>query len=252
MSKKLTVENNKKNTLWIALHEFSYAEFSSAIEMLQAAKRSNDSKISKGFIRHALDEYRHTRLMRTIISKHTEDNPDCFRDVRFCSNHAIKKGYVDSSEFLFQKYNLQRFSIFVGINEQSASRIFTKFRERCADVLKKSDVNNRDQESYICNISLASETIGRIIEDEENHEKFALGYARRNVEKWKLARFLMWEKVCNRVRHFYASNKNINKWVAAFVYFLVITLIIPFRFVFSLNSSEMKTLISNDNADLML
>jgi hypothetical protein len=252
MPKELTIKNNKKNALWVALHEFSYAEFSSAIEMLQAAKKCDDVNISNGFIRHALDEYRHTSLMRSVISKYTKDNPDCFRDVRFCSNHAIKKGYIDSSKFLFQKYDFQRFSIFVGINEQSASRIFTKFRKRCEDTLRKLDGNPSDDQSYARNITLVSETIGEIIKDEEDHEKHALGYAKRNVKKWKLTRFLLWERISNRVRHFYASNKTVNKWVAAFIYLIVITLIIPFRFVFSPNPSETKNLVSKDNADLML
>ena len=246
------VKIKNKNSLWISLHEFSYAEFSSAIEMLQAAKRSKDIKTSKGFIRHALDEYRHTNLMRLIISKYIEDNPDCFRDVRFCSNHAIKKGYVDSSEFLFQKYDIHRFSIFVGINEQSASRIFTKFCKRCADTLGKISSTSGEGDSYARNLTFASKTIEEIIKDEEDHEKHALGYAKRNGKKWRLMRFLLWERVSNRVRHFYASNKKVNKWVAAFIYLIVITLIIPFRFVFSLNPSEMKNLVSKDNADLML
>ena len=41
------------------LNEFAAAEFSSAVEMLFAAKAVNNKKLSDGFIRHALDEYKH-------------------------------------------------------------------------------------------------------------------------------------------------------------------------------------------------
>ena len=43
----------------VVLNEFAAAEFSSAVEMLFAAKVVNNKKLSEGFIRHALDEYKH-------------------------------------------------------------------------------------------------------------------------------------------------------------------------------------------------
>jgi hypothetical protein len=241
-----------KDSLWINLHEFSYAEYSSAVEMLQAAKRSKDIKLSKGFILHALDEYRHTNLIRSLISQYTKDNPDRFRDVIFCPNHAIKKGYINSTEFLFQKYNIQRFSVFIGINEQSACRIFSKLRKQCANILMKTDNISGDNQSYVRNVTVASKIIGEIIKDEMNHENLSLRYARKNITRWKLMRFLLWEKVSNRVRHFYASNKRVNKWVASFLYLTVIAIITPFRFVFSLDPPKMTNIVSKDNSDLML
>jgi hypothetical protein len=246
------IRGKNRNFLWMFLHEFSYAEFSSAIEMLQAAKLNYDIKISKNLIDHALDEYNHTKLMRSIISKYTEDNPDIFRNVRFCPNHTIKKGYVDPSKFLFQKYGIERFFIFVGINEQNASKIFTKLRNRCTDTLRKIDSKSGDQQSYAYNVTLASDVIGKIIRDEENHENFSLIYASRNVKKWKFLFFLLWERILNNIRHFCASNSTVNKWVAASIYLIVITLIIPFRFAFSIEPPRMNNLVSKENSDLML
>ena len=39
-----------------AIIEFSLAEFGSAVEMLQAAKRTSNTKMAIGFIDHAVDE----------------------------------------------------------------------------------------------------------------------------------------------------------------------------------------------------
>jgi len=56
------------------LNEFAAAEFSSAVEMLFAAKVVNNKKLSDGFIRHALDEYKHyfifTNIKNQIISEY--------------------------------------------------------------------------------------------------------------------------------------------------------------------------------------
>ena len=47
--------------------DFALAEFSSAIELLQAAKLAASSSLSRGFINHALDEYRHTEFFKRLI-----------------------------------------------------------------------------------------------------------------------------------------------------------------------------------------
>ena len=49
-----------------ALLDFSLAEFCSGIEMLQAAKRTSNTNLAGGFIRHALDEYRHAYLFSSL------------------------------------------------------------------------------------------------------------------------------------------------------------------------------------------
>jgi hypothetical protein len=250
--KKLSLKKNDKHALWLALHEYSYAEYSSAIEMIQAAKRCGDVKIARDYIRHSLDEYRHAHLMRSLISEYTNGSTDCYRDVRFCSNHVLKKGYIDPSKFLFQKYDFQRFSIFVGINEQHACAFFKKLEIQCARKLKAYDGEAGDRGVYRRHVRLALETIRQLVADEHEHEKYALGNGRRNFKNSKFLRILFWEKITNRVRHFYASNTRFNAWIASFVYFLVIILITPFRFVFCVRSSEMDNLISKDKSELML
>ena len=124
----------------------------------------------------------------------------------------------------------------------------------CAKALKKGNCNkNGDGEPYRRNIRLALETIEKIISDEHEHEKYALGYAKTNKFKiGRFTRFLLWEIISNRLRHLYASNNRINRYVASLVYFVVIALIIPFRFVFRVSPFDMDNLVSKDNSDLML
>ena len=54
-------------------NEFAAAEFSPALEMLFAAKTVNNKKLSIGFIRHALDEYKHYSIFTTIKNQITSE-----------------------------------------------------------------------------------------------------------------------------------------------------------------------------------
>ena len=62
----LLPKNNLKNFYpersCFVLNEFAAAEFASAIEMLFAAKKVDNIKLSFGFIKHALDEYKHFKI----------------------------------------------------------------------------------------------------------------------------------------------------------------------------------------------
>ena len=69
------------------LNEFASAEFSSAIEMLFAAKVVDNKKLSNGFIRHALDEYKHcsifTKIKNQIIAEYKINK----KELSFIPNH---------------------------------------------------------------------------------------------------------------------------------------------------------------------
>ncbi len=85
------------------LNEFASAEFASALEMLFAAKNINNKKLSEGFIRHALDEYKHyfifTNIKNQIISEHKINKKELF----FVPNHIYNKGYIYKDHFIFEK-----------------------------------------------------------------------------------------------------------------------------------------------------
>ena len=56
---------NKEELAYI-INEFSFAEFSSALEMLYASKKCKNINLKKGFIKHALDEYKHFKIFNQI------------------------------------------------------------------------------------------------------------------------------------------------------------------------------------------
>ena len=62
----LTPDNN--NNLLRTIVEFTYAEYGSALEMLIAAKKVNSPKLKIGYINHAIDEYRHARLLTKVLA----------------------------------------------------------------------------------------------------------------------------------------------------------------------------------------
>ena len=60
----MIITPDKKNRdLLGTIVEFAYAEYGSALEMLFAAKKATSPKLKIGYIKHALDEYRHTGLL---------------------------------------------------------------------------------------------------------------------------------------------------------------------------------------------
>ena len=59
----------KDQNLLKSIVEFSYAEYGSALEMLAAAKRAKSPKLKIGYIKHALDEYRHTFLVKGFVNQ---------------------------------------------------------------------------------------------------------------------------------------------------------------------------------------
>ena len=74
----LTPEKNKN--LLKTLIEFSYAEYGSALEVLAAAKRTNSPKLKLGYIRHALDEYRHTALLHKVYQIRLKEDLENLRE----------------------------------------------------------------------------------------------------------------------------------------------------------------------------
>ena len=64
----MIITPEKSKDLLATLVEFAYAEYGSALEMLAAAKKAKSPKLKLGYIRHALDEYRHTALIFEVLS----------------------------------------------------------------------------------------------------------------------------------------------------------------------------------------
>ena len=95
--------------------------------MLFAAKVVDNSKLSEGFIRHALDEYKHcfifTNIKNQIISEYKINK----KELSFIPNHIYNKGYIYKDHFIFEKKKLNDFAIFVGANEEIAEKKLLAF-----------------------------------------------------------------------------------------------------------------------------
>ena len=109
MFKKIDFQKNTHEQKSRAFLDFAYAEFSSAIEMLQAAKLTNNKKLSKGFIDHSLDEFKHTLFFLRSLDSFNIKN-DYNNKYKFDSKLVYKLGFMNSDYFLFDKYNLSEFS----------------------------------------------------------------------------------------------------------------------------------------------
>jgi len=207
------------------LNEFAAAEFSSAIEMLFAAKVVDNKKLSNGFIRHALDEYKHysifTNIKNQIISEYKINN----KELIFIPNHIYNKGYIYKDHFIFEKKKLNDFAIFVGVNEEIAEKKLIAF----TNYLKKHK-------------PLAYKQIQNILKDEERHADYSLRFAKNNNSFFLYKIKLVKEKILSFFRHIYANS--LNKFSFIFKPILI-SIIILISFVTHL--LKLKKNIIDDN-----
>jgi hypothetical protein len=173
------------------LNEFASAEFSSAIEMLFAAKVVNNEKLSKGFIRHALDEYKHCSIFIKIKNQIISEYKINKKELSFIPNHIYNKGYIYKDHFIFEKKKLNDFAIFVGANEEIAEKKLIAFTNH----LKEHKPS-------------AYKQIQDILKDEEKHAEYSLRFAKKNNGFLSYKIKLTKEKISSFFRHIYANSLN--------------------------------------------
>ena len=173
------------------LNEFAAAEFSSAIEMLFAAKVVNNKKLSDGFIRHSLDEYKHyfifTNIKNQIISEYKINK----KELSFVPSHIYNKGYIYIDHFIFEKKKLNDFAIFVGANEEIAEKKLIAFSNHL-----------KEHKPW------AYKEIQNILKDEEKHTEYSLRFAKNNNGFFSYKIKLTKEKTLSFFRHIYANSLN--------------------------------------------
>ncbi len=179
--------------------------------MLFAAKVVDNSKLSEGFIRHALDEYKHcfifTNIKNQIISEYKINK----KELSFIPNHIYNKGYIYKDHFIFEKKKLNDFAIFVGANEEIAEKKLLAFTNH----LKEHK-------------PLAYKQIQNILKDEERHAEYSLRFAKNNNSMISYNIKLAKEKTLSFFRHIYANS--INK--LSFIFNpILITILILISFV---------------------
>ena len=239
--------------------DFALAEFSSAIEMLQAAKLARSSSLARGFVNHALDEYRHTEFFRRLISL------DPHNALRFDPRLTITLGFVNPARYLFEANSLERFTAFVAINEASALRLFSKIKpaitgasnelkneietildEETAhlrEFTKSVDATNKYSDNFVYEMLLL---------DEERHASLADGFLEKIAspkrKKWLRLRY----KFGNKLRHFWGSQRGIRAFVDKAICIIVVCLILPFRRVLLLPAAREQNLICHQSGKFLL
>ena len=207
------------------LNEFASAEFSSAIEMLFAAKAVNNEKLSKGFIRHALDEYKHCSIFIKIKNQIISEYKINKKELSFIPNHIYNKGYIYKDHFIFEKKKLNDFAIFVGANEEIAEKKLIAF----ANHLKEHKPS-------------AYKQIQDILKDEEKHAEYSLRFAKKNNGFLSYKIKLTKEKISSFFRHIYANS--LNKFSFIFKPILISIIILISFVAFFL---DLKKKISDDD-----
>ncbi|MDC3187658.1 hypothetical protein OA994_01360 [Candidatus Pelagibacter sp.] len=193
--------------------------------MLFAAKVVNNEKLSKGFIRHALDEYKHCsifiKIKNQIISEYKINN----KELSFIPNHIYNKGYIYKDHFIFEKKKLNDFAIFVGANEQIAEKKLIAFTNH----LKEHKPS-------------AYKQIQDILKDEEKHAEYSLRFAKKNNGFLSFKIKLTKEKILSFFRHIYANS--LNKFSFIFKPILISIIILISFVTFFL---DLKKKITDDN-----
>ena len=193
------------------LNEFAAAEFSSAVEMLYAAKVVGNKKLSNGFIRHALDEYKHCFIFTNIKNQLISEYKINKKELSFVPNHIYNKGYIYKDHFIFEKKKLNDFAIFVGANETIAEKKLIAFSNHLKD-----------------HKPLAFKEIQYILKDEELHAEYSLKFAKKSNTYFSYQIKLTKEKILSFFRHIYANSLN----KLSFIFNpILVTIIIAISFV---------------------
>ena len=198
--------DKKNQDLLGTVVEFAYAEYGSALEMLAAAKRAKSPKLKIGYIRHALDEYRHTGLLFQVLSNQVKKGVGQFkREYKFSPQNVILKGYVDKEAFLVEKCPLKKFVEFVYSNEYLAKESFDYLSKRIGDAKSIETLKNiMDDELNHADDSQA--TLEGIQKDELVHHGMAKKFYESKFPNAKLQIAFKREKIKNRFRMFYYKN----------------------------------------------
>ena len=198
--------DKKNQDLLGTVVEFAYAEYGSALEMLAAAKRAKSPKLKIGYIRHALDEYRHTGLLFQVLSNQVKKGVGQFkREYKFSPQNVILKGYVDKEGFLVEKFPLKKFVEFVYSNEYLAKESFDYLSKRIGDAKSIETLKNiMDDELNHADDSQA--TLEAIQKDELVHHGMAKKFYESKFPNAKLQIAFKREKIKNRFRMFYYKN----------------------------------------------
>lgn len=239
----------KNNDLLGTLVEFAYAEYGSALEMLAAAKRAKSPKLKIGYIKHALDEYRHTALIFKVLSNQVERGVGEFkREYKFSPQNVVTKGYVDKEGFLVEKLSLKKFVEFVYSNEFLAKESFDYLSKRVEDAESLNTLNTimKDELSHADD---SIDTLENIMKDELVHHGMAKKFYESKFPNAKLQIAFKRERIKNKLRLFYYKNlKFLNKIFDPILNFLIFCFGKIVNFISVPDTNKKNLMLSNSKS----
>ena len=174
--------------------------------MLKAAKKATSPKLKLGYIRHALDEYRHTGLLFEVLSNQVKRGVGEFkREYKFLPQNVILKGYVDKEGFLVEKFPLKKFVEFVYSNEYLAKESFDYLSKRISDTKSINTLKNI-MDDELNHADDSETTLKAIQKDELVHHGMAKKFYESKFPAAKLQTAFKREKMKNKLRMFYFRN----------------------------------------------
>ena len=218
------------------LNEFSAAEYASALEMLFAAKNVDDLKLSKGFIRHSLDEYKHFSIFTNIKNQISLEYELNNKEIRFVPIHLFAKGYIYKDKFIFEKKNIKDFAIFIGANEEIAEKKLNHFLDNIRTFKP-----------------VHAKQIDKILLDEERHANYSLTFAKKNNSKFYYFIKFFKENLISKFRHLYANSLiKVSKIFNPILYSLILIMSLPVKFLDLDKSKTDNDVLKNINAKSIL
>ena len=94
---------------------------------------------------------------------------------------VYSKGFINENKFLFDKMKINEFSVFIGVNEMQALKIFEKFKKqnlRLEDSIKKELDNIIKEESNhsLNTTKIFINNLSDLIIDEEKHSRLLCNF----------------------------------------------------------------------------
>ena len=259
MFKNVVIKNKKNRQNSRSFLDFAFAEFSSAIEMLQAAKKTDNENLAKGFINHTLDEFKHTSFfLKCFNNIKIEENFD--QNLRFDSRHVYNLGFINKKYFLYDKYPLSQFCVFVMINESQALKLFTKIKKLgvISDINDKKILNNIiDEERKHLEEAQKNEALENQYEellfDEKKHVNLSNNFSKKLNSKLTYRIFSIKFFISNKFRHFISKNTYLNTFITLIITYFIILLVFPLKMALNFKEPINKKIsFSSEKSKLML
>ena len=125
INKKHNSFNNQESDF---LNNFGLAEFGSALDMLAAAELTTTNKLKKGYLNHAIDEFRHAQLFFNHAKNLINNSNNKSANVSGVAEIGERIRYLNfiGEKPIYSELNELDFINFVMISEAAAEKYFTK------------------------------------------------------------------------------------------------------------------------------